>query len=193
MNKSALGIIIISILVLASLTFLYTSNDGKLDNNSSSSLNKNSKNQTTYKNHYENESVTFNYPNGWKISKEKVKAPEIVTVAKDKDNLCSVFKEKLGDTSLTDRLNEWRSNIGAKGKIYYEGTITIDGRKAYDIQSTYSIGEQSYSSRGIGFEKNGVVYFIIFVFKGALIDHKSDMDVIINSFHVKENKQFGGR
>lgn len=139
----------------------------------------------TTKNHYDDKNMSFDYPDGWNISKDKVTAPLVVTVAKDKNNSLSVFKENLGTKTFVDRMSEWRSNINSQGSINYEGNLTIDGAAAYDVEATYKNTNGTFNSRGIGFQKNGTAYFIIFVFNKSLLMYKNDMETVINSFHVK--------
>lgn len=137
------------------------------------------------KNHYDDKNMSFDYPDGWNISKDKVTPPLVVTVAKDENNSLSVFRETLGTKNFIDRLREWRSNINSQGNINYEGNLTIDGLTAYDVEATYKNSNGTYNSRGIGFEKNGTAYFIVFVFNKSLLMYKNEMDTVINSFHVK--------
>jgi hypothetical protein len=139
----------------------------------------------TTKNHYDDNNISFDYPAGWNISKEKVTAPLVVTVEKDKNNSFSVFKETLGTKSYVERMTEWRAKINSQGSINYEGNLTIDGVAAYDIEFTYKNTNGTYNSRGMGFAKNGTAYFIIFVFNKSLLMYKNEMDMVINSFHVK--------
>jgi hypothetical protein len=137
------------------------------------------------KNHYEDNNISFDYPDGWNISKDKVTPPLVVTVAKDGNNSLSVFKETLGIKSFRDRLLEWRNNINSQGNINYEGNVTTDGTVAYDVEATFKNGNGTYNTRGIALQKNGTAYFIVFVFNKSLLMYKNEMETVINSFHVK--------
>ncbi|MDO5835002.1 MAG: hypothetical protein Q4P17_00680 [Methanobacterium sp.] len=147
-----------------------------------------SQNNTTHeaqplKNHYNNGNISFDYPEGWNVS-NGTQPPLIVTVSHDENNSFSVFKEDLGTQNFTYKVAAWRSNILANGMIYYEGDLTIDNTTAYELEANYKPGDKVFATRGIAFQKNNSVYFLIFVFDKALIDYKYEMDKVINSFHV---------
>lgn len=136
-------------------------------------------------NHYDNGKISFDYPQGWNISKQKVQAPLIVTVEKDDNNSFSVFSENLGHTSFSDRVAQWRQNILQNGDITYESNITVDGIMGYNIEATYKGQDTVYNTRGIAIAKNNTAYFIIFIYNSSLLNYKGDMDQVISTFHVK--------
>jgi len=182
-GKPPLFLIIILLLILSSIVYVLTA-DGDVSSNPTSVKNKTIK-TTSSIGHYEDKTISFNYPPGWKVSQEAVKQPMVVTVEKNLTNSFSVFSEDLGTKNFVDRLKEWRETIESQGDIYYERTLTVDGVTAYDVHSTYTVGSNKYSSRGIAIEKNKTAYFIIFVFDGPLIDYEEEMDLVLKSFHVK--------
>lgn len=140
---------------------------------------------TTF-NIYDNENITFNYPLDWNISQE-VESPVMVTVYKDNNNLLSVFSENLGNMTLYDKLVEWKSNLLKTSNITYEQAITVDNSRAYDVETSIKSDSTTYITRGVAFEKNKKVYFLVFVFNESLLTYKDDMDLILSSFHVKES------
>jgi hypothetical protein len=135
---------------------------------------------------YDNENITFNYPLDWNVS-EDVESPVMVTVYKDDNNLLSVFSENLGNRTLYDKLVEWKSNLLQTSNITYEQAITVDNARAYDVESSVKSDSTTYVTRGVAFEKNKRVYFLVFVFNQSLLNYKEDMELILNSFHVKES------
>lgn len=137
------------------------------------------------KNHFDNGNISFDYPIGWNISSEKTSASVVVTVQKNGNNSFSVITENLGTRNFTDRIIEWRKSVMEGGDIYYEGWTTMDGSRAYVIEATYQTPAITYNTRGIGIEKYHTAYFIIFIFNTSLLDYKEEMDLVINSFHVK--------
>jgi hypothetical protein len=145
----------------------------------------NSQTNTTF-NTYDNENITFNYPLDWNVS-EEVESPVMVTVYKDNNNLLSVFSENLGNMTLYDKLVEWKSNLLQTSNITYEQSITVDNARAYDVESSVKSDSNTYVTRGVAFEKNRRVYFLVFVFNQSLLNYKDDMELILNSFHVKES------
>lgn len=151
---------------------------------------KNNQNNTTPSNTtfniYDNENITFNYPLDWNISQE-VESPVMVTVYKDNNNLLSVFSENLGNMTLYDKLVEWKSNLLKTSNITYEQAITVDNSRAYDVETSIKSDSTTYITRGVAFEKNKKVYFLVFVFNESLLTYKDDMDLILSSFHVKES------
>lgn len=151
---------------------------------------KNNQNNTTPSNNtfniYDNENITFNYPLDWNISQE-VESPVMVTVYKDNNNLLSVFSENLGNMTLYDKLVEWKSNLLKTSNITYEQAITVDNSRAYDVETSIKSDSTTYITRGVAFEKNKKVYFLVFVFNESLLTYKDDMDLILSSFHVKES------
>ncbi|MDI6643797.1 MAG: PsbP-related protein [Methanobacteriaceae archaeon] len=182
-GKPPILLIIILLLILASIAYILTANSD-MSSNPTSVKNQKNKNNSSI-GHYEDKIISFNYPPAWKVSQEAVKQPMVVTIEKNLTNSFSVFREELGTKNFVDRLKEWRETIESQGDIYYERTITVDGVTAYDVQSTYAVGSNKYSSRGIAIEKNKTAYFIIFVFDGPLIDYEEEMDLVLKSFHVK--------
>lgn len=135
---------------------------------------------------YDDENITFNYPLNWNIS-EEVESPVMVTVYKDNNNLLSVFSEDLGNMTLHDKLVEWKANLLQTSNITYEQAITVDNARAYDVESSIQSDSTTYVTRGVAFEKNRRVYFLVFVFNQSLLNYKDDMELILNSFHVKES------
>jgi hypothetical protein len=174
---SIIGVIILIILVV-STAILFIG-----DKQISTSPNNTTQQVGPLKNHYNDGNISFDYPEGWNVSNNQ-QAPLIVTVAHDENNSFSVFKEDLGTQNFTYRVAAWRSNILAKGMIYYEGDLTIDNTTAYELEANYKPGDKVFATRGIAFQKNNSLYFLIFVFDKALIDYKYEMDKVINSFHV---------
>ena len=182
-GKPPIFLIIILLLILATIAYVLTA-DGDVSSNST--VVKNQKNKSNGSiGHYEDKIISFNYPPGWKVSQEAIKQPMVVTIEKNLTNSFSVFREELGTKNFVDRLKEWRETIESQGDIYYERTISVDGVTAYDVHSTYTVGSNKYSSRGIAIEKNKTAYFIIFVFDGPLIDYEEEMELVLKSFHVK--------
>jgi hypothetical protein len=135
---------------------------------------------------YDNENITFNYPLNWNVSDE-TEFPVMVTVYKDNNNLFSVFSEELGNMTLYDKLVKWKSNLLQTSNITYEQAITVDNTRAYDVESCIKSDSTTYVTRGVAFEKDRRVYFLVFVFNQSLLNYKDDMELILNSFHVKES------
>jgi flagellar basal body-associated protein FliL len=154
-------------------------------NETSANQTNNSQSNATF-NIYDDENITFNYPLDWNVSQE-VQSPVMVTVYKDNNNLLSVFSENLGNMTLYDKLVEWKSNLLQTSNITYEQAITVDNSKAYDVESSVKSDSTTYVTRGVAFEKNKKVYFLVFVFNQSLLTYKDDMELILNSFHVKES------
>ncbi len=142
---------------------------------------------TANHNHYDNGTISFDYPLNWKILDQQVQAPLIVTVEKDPNNSFSVFSQFIGKNSFADRILLWRQSILQNGQITYEGNITVDGVNGYDIEATYNNNTNNtiFNTRGIAIDKNQTVYFIIFTFNTTSLNYKDQMDLVINSFHVK--------
>ncbi|HMK54827.1 MAG TPA: PsbP-related protein, partial [Methanobacteriaceae archaeon] len=172
--------VIICLVIAAALIF-----SGKENSNPTSNLTPTSNQSTPTFNHYEDKNIAFNYPLDWNVSTD-VSSPMIVTVTKDQDNLFSVFVEDLGNMTLRDKLLQWKANLNQTSNITYEQVITVDNTQAYDVQASTKINSTTFLTRGIALEKNKKVYFIVFVFNKSLLDYKDQMDLVLNSFHVKE-------
>ncbi|MDP3066536.1 MAG: PsbP-related protein [Methanobacteriaceae archaeon] len=181
-NKRLILIFAVIICLVLAAALIYSGNGNtkpipNLTNNSNQS-------NTTF-NHYENSNISFNYPLDWNVSTD-VAPPMIVTVMKDQDNLFSVFSEALGNMTLRDKLLLWKANINQTSNITYEQVITVDNTKAYNVEASTKSESGTFLTRGIALEKNKKVYFIVFVFNQSLLDYKDQMDLVLNSFHVKE-------
>lgn len=174
-----LALIICLVVAVAMYSGIPVGNETKNNQNNTTPTN------TTF-NIYDNENITFNYPLDWNISQE-VESPVMVTVYKDNNNLLSVFSENLGNMTLYDKLVEWKSNLLKTSNITYEQAITVDNSRAYDVETSIKSDSTTYITRGVAFEKNKKVYFLVFVFNESLLTYKDDMDLILSSFHVKES------
>lgn len=174
---SIIGIIILIILVAG--TALWITGD-KNQTNISNNTTQHVVNST---NHYNNGNISFDYPAGWNVT-NGTSSSLIVSVSQDENNSFSIFQEELLTRNFTYRVAKWRSNVLEKGIIYYEGDLTIDNVTAYELEANYKPGDKVFTTRGIALQKNNTAYFIIFVFDKALLDYKSEMDTVINSFHV---------
>ncbi len=157
----------------------------QVGNETSTNQTNNSPTNATF-NIYNDDNITFNYPLDWNIS-EEVESPVMVTVYKDNNNLFSVFSENLGNMTLYDKLVEWKSNLLKTSNITYEQAITVDNAKAYDVETSVKSESTTFITRGVAFQKNKKVYYLVFVFNQSLLTYKDDMDLILNSFHVKES------
>jgi PsbP-like protein len=142
-------------------------------------------NSTTLKNHYDNGVISFDYPEGWKITANP-QPPLIVTVEQNENNSFSILSENLENSNFTQKVLEWKTNLQKNGMIYYEGITTVDGSDAYEIQGNYKPGNKIYSTRGIALVRDQTAYFIIFIFDKPLLDYKNQMDLVINSFQVNQ-------
>ena len=174
-----LALIICLVVAVAMYSGIPVGNETKNNQNNTTPTN------TTF-NIYDNENITFNYPLDWNISQE-VESPVMVTVYKDNNNLLSVFSENLGNMTLYDKLVEWKSNLLKTSNITYEQAINVDNSRAYDVETSIKSDSTTYITRGVAFEKNKKVYFLVFVFNESLLTYKDDMDLILSSFHVKES------
>jgi len=180
-KKSVLGIIgIIILIILVISAAMWVMGDKKTITNQSNTT---TPQINTLKNHFDNDNISFDYPEGWNVS-NSTQAPLIVTVTHDENNSFSVFKEDLGTQNFTYKVASWRSNILANGMIYYEGDLTIDNTTAYELEANYKPDDKIFTTRGIAFQKNNSAYFVIFVFDKPLLDYKNEMDKVLNSFHV---------
>jgi PsbP-like protein len=174
-----LGAVICLVVAIA----LYSGDEA--GNETSNITTNNSETPATF-NHYEDQDITFNYPLDWNISPEEVDPPLIVTVMQDENNLLSVFSEDLGNMTLRDKLLDWKANLLQTSNITYEQVITVDNTRGYDVEASVKSDSGTFITRGIAFEKNKRVYFLVFVFNETLLNYKDDMELILNSFHVKE-------
>lgn len=174
-----LGAVICLVIALA----LYT---GSETGNQTNNQTNNSQANATF-NIYDDQNITFNYPLNWNISQEEVDPPLIVTVMQDENNLLSVFSEDLGNRTLKDKLVEWKENLIQTSNVTYDQATTVDNTSAYDVQTSTTTDSVTYITRGVAFEKNNRIYYLIFVFNSSILDYKEDMELILNSFHVKES------
>jgi hypothetical protein len=177
-NKRLILIIIFIILIgavgfLAANSFKTTANKTNTTNNT----------PIVADNHFDNGLISFDYPKGWNVT-NGTKAPVIVTVSKDENNSFVVMNEYLNKTTFTDRVQTWRQNILQTGAISYESNITIDNTTGYSIEAIYQVNNTTYNARGVAVSKNNTIYFVMFIFKGSLLDYKDEMNQVINSFHI---------
>ncbi|MBP1945661.1 PsbP-related protein [Methanobacterium petrolearium] len=187
-EKPLLGIIGLIILIIIIATAAMWAMDDKNIKNPSN----NTSNQTNItKNHYSDGNISFDYPEGWDVTPNNITSSSqfnlIVTVSKDENNSLSIFKEELGTQNFTYSVASWRANVIQNGMIYYEGDLTVDNCTAYEFMANYKPEDKVYTIRGIAFQKNRTGYYLMFVFDNALLNYKTEMDKVINSFHVTES------
>ncbi|BDZ71901.1 PsbP-related protein [Methanobacterium petrolearium] len=183
-----MGIIGLIILIIIIATAAMWAMDDKNIKNPSN----NTSNQTNItKNHYSDGNISFDYPEGWDVTPNNITSSSqfnlIVTVSKDENNSLSIFKEELGTQNFTYSVASWRANVIQNGMIYYEGDLTVDNCTAYEFMANYKPEDKVYTIRGIAFQKNRTGYYLMFVFDNALLNYKTEMDKVINSFHVTES------
>lgn len=172
-------IIIILIILIVAVGFL-AANSFKPTANKTNNTNNT---PIVVENHFDNGLISFDYPKGWNVTNGS-KAPVIVTVSKDENNSFVVMNENLNQTSFSDRVYAWRQNILQTGAISYENNITIDNSTGYSIEATYRVNNTTYNARGVAVSKNNTIYFVMFIFKGSLLDYKDEMNQVINTFHI---------
>ena len=188
-EKPLLGLIGLIILII----IIATAAMWAMDDKNIISPNNITNNQTnTIKNHYSDGNISFDYPEGWNVTPNNSSTSSsqfnlIVTVSKDENNSLSIFEENLGTQNFTYSVASWRANIIENGLIYYEGDLTVDNSSAYEFMANYKPGDKVFTIRGIAFQKNNTGYYLMFVFDDALLNYKSEMDKVINSFHVTES------
>lgn len=185
--------LLISISLIILIILVVTAAMWSVDDVTSQNQTNNTKNQTSIqKNHFSDGNVSFDYPKDWNITSRanstNSESHLLVTVSKDENNSVSIFREYLGNHNFTYRVGAWRSNIMENGMIYYEGSLTMGNQTAYELMANFKPGDKVYATRGIALQKNNILYFIIFIFDDPLLNYSADMDKIINSFKVTENR-----
>lgn len=139
-------------------------------------------------NHYSKNGISFNYPDGWNISKGDKSKNEILSAKKvlkennvtvDKSTL-SIWTRSTNKQNLTTYLMVIKAGALPEGrKITSERNVTVNGNKGYEIV----IEDQDGQSMIVFFKKDGKYYNIGFSAK-TLQRFKEDIDVVVNSFNV---------
>lgn len=168
-----LAIILIFIIVV--LVATNTPPSGNMTNNTTDTS------VSTQYNHFNNSVVSFNYPIGWNVTND---TKTMLEISRDENNTLVVVKEELKDITLAERAHQWRQNIQESGEITSESNLTIDNSTGYNIEFTYRINDTIINARGVAVSKDENVYFVIFIFNQSLLEHKDEMDMVINSFHI---------
>lgn len=149
----------------------------------------------TSTNHFEDQSISFNYPANWKTGVIYDLPGAVVGVSENSQVDVKIFKKNITpDSSLEKMYNKTKANRNANYSIYCfqqlsEERITLDGQPAYE--NIYQLGCNSTQTRQmvreVWLEKNGYIYVITCtVIPPEIYSNKSnDFDIIINSFHVK--------
>ncbi|NYB51917.1 MAG: hypothetical protein HVN35_05110 [Methanobacteriaceae archaeon] len=179
---SLVGLAILIIIIISIAVWSAADRPNNFTNNTTNNF-------TTFQNHYSDGNISFDYPEGWNVTRTGNSTNQykfIVTVSKNENNSFTIFKQDLGLQNFTYLVAAWRSNILKNGMIYYEGDLTIDNTTAYELEANYKPGDTVFTTRGIAFKKNNTAYFLIFVFDDPLLEYKNEMDKVINSFHVIE-------
>ena len=138
----------------------------------------------------EGKEISFNYPNGWSFSErtpgELIHGEKNSTDNSTNRSVVTITKISLNGTTLDQVKND---NIYIKtGKVFNETNRSVDGVQA----SVIDIEEMAGPKRGklgevklVLFSKDNYIYTISFVTGGSLVNMKSDIDHILNSFQTK--------
>jgi hypothetical protein len=91
-------------------------------------------------------------------------------------------------TSLKDVYNDTYSNMSNSITFLNDSNITVDGTNAYFKIYKKNSGESLFQIKDIWLEKNGTIYVISCkTLSGNFGEALDNFDVIIKSFHVKNN------
>lgn len=146
------------------------------------------------KKHFENEDIYFDHPSKWETGRIMDLPGAIITVGKDNTDVI-IYKNKINNSfSLKEQYSSVKENNKKKlAKYCYEviseKTMKVDGTEAYEI--IYKIGcddtQTRQLHRNIILEKNGYIYSIscTVIPPEEFDNQKSNLDIIIESFHVK--------
>jgi len=139
--------------------------------------------------HHDDGEVSFNYPISWKII-EIIDEKKILK-GNSRNNDISFSLNR--NTDAADITFEDISNIfkdfflTQKSQIIDEIVLEIDGRDAYKIIGENLQLEPSTKIMIVAFTKGMILYYLVFSGNSEAFDHaQTDMDIILNSFHVKE-------
>jgi len=148
---------------------------------------------------YEDNQISFEYPSNWKIGQIMDLPGAIIGLSGDNTEVI-ISKKEINNTSSnnTSSLESYYKKLKETNQeslaeycyqVLSERTIKVDGANAYEI--IYKIGcddtQTRQQQRIILFEKNGYVYTIscTVIPPEEFDNQKSNLDIIIKSFHVK--------
>lgn len=153
--------------------------------------------------HFENDDFSFDYPGGWRTFSEIWSSYEPgYDEALDANELTGVA---LPGLSRSVRIESREVPPGSSLKEVYEqtyqgtwireyvksntvseGTITVDGVKAYEKVYKRPHGEPWYQMRDVWLEKGGRIYILsCWATPNSFDEAQEDFNLIIDSFHVK--------
>lgn len=150
---------------------------------------------TNNKNHFENSEISFDYPTNWKTGEILDLPGVIIGVSRSSDVNVKITKAKSPSGYTLERFYDEELNNRTKNLAKYclqsilEKNITVDGVPAYE--SIYKIGCNNTQTQQqlliVIFERNGYIYTIFCtVIPPENFDaERPNLDMIINSFHVK--------
>jgi hypothetical protein len=157
-------------------------------------------------NHFENDEISFDYPEGWQALSEfwpeyqpghdeRLDADQLIGVAdpasstpweKYTTSVSVERKEMPADASLQDVLEQaYLKNTDLVVAIS-EGTAVVDGVTAYERVYKMPHGEPWFQIRDLWLEQGGRIYILsCWALPNNFDEAQSDFDTIIQSFHVK--------
>jgi len=143
---------------------------------------------------FEDNEISFDYPSQWKTG-EVMDLPGAIISVKNENTDVIMSKNKMNNSSsLKDYYNNFKEN-NKKSLVKYcyelisEKTLKVDDIDAYEI--IYKIGcndtQTRQQHRTIFIAKNGYLYTIscTVIPPEEFDNQKNDLDIIIESFHVK--------
>jgi hypothetical protein len=146
------------------------------------------------KKHFEDEDISFDHPSKWETGRIMDLPGAIITVGNDNTDVI-IYKNKINNSfSLKEKYSSVKENNKKKlakycYKVISESTMKVDGTEAYEI--IYKIGcndtQTRQLHRNIILEKKGYIYSIscTVIPPEEFDNQKSNLDIIIESFHVK--------
>jgi hypothetical protein len=162
-------------------------------------------------NTYSANGISFNYPDNWSTDTDNEDQNTIKITASpnySSDNFTSIGPFPVHTVTITshddaqfqvqithnDNMSEQEvsqivnAELDQNMKKISSGTLTVDGKKAYEEMFTTNFGDDIGTIRydQIGFVKNGNTYLMVFQVKNEdFAKEKQNFDIILNSFKVQ--------
>ena len=138
--------------------------------------------------HYEDNTISFDYIEGWQIKKADGKMGRMVTGAYDSIGhiSLSVIKSPTPINNLNEFKTSWEEGVTSNNNIIKSTKqITVDGTTAFAIDSTITENKTEINQYSVLLIKNNIGYMLLFSTESDLHSYRRSINTMVDSFHIK--------
>lgn len=139
--------------------------------------------------HYDNGEVSFDYPITWNVTNGT--GSQIVSFTDSSGLNVTIRKQSIpSGYSFKDHLQlNAAGTVDENFKLVSSRNYTVNGTTAYEMNYNLNGKNGQQQRREIFFEKNNLIYSIIYTAPGQIKEGDKTLDTLINSFNIKNSEK----